>query len=277
VRLVWGVWGVGSAPAWPGSCNISVMATKATENRQRSRRVMLELVFIFTVLTLLAWFSAATAQEAGSTGVQSTDAIRATAESFVRSQLPGDASVASVTAGMLDPRLRLVHCAGGMHGQLPVGAQLLSRTMVGVACDGPVHWVVYVPVTVESRISILVLKHPVPRDARLTSADVTVETRKVTGLATAFLTDMTDLQARTTARPLPVGTTLTMDMLKADLVVKHGQDVTLIAAAGGIEVRAAGRALADAAGGARVKVQNLSSLKVVEGVVEGPDTVRVAQ
>jgi flagellar basal body P-ring formation protein FlgA len=262
---------------WPASCNVAAMATKATENRQRSRRCTLELVFIFGVLTLLAWFSAAIAQEVGSSRVESTDAIRVTAESFVKAQLPGDANVASVTAGTLDPRLRLVHCSGGMHGQLPAGAQLLSRTMVGVACDGPVHWVVYVPVTVESRISVLVLKHPVPRDARLTSADVTVETRKVTGLATAFLTDVTDLLARTTARPLPVGTTLTIDMLKADLVIKHGQDVTLIASAGGIEVRAAGRALSDAAGGSRVKVQNLSSLKVVEGVVEGPDTVRVAQ
>jgi flagella basal body P-ring formation protein FlgA len=149
--------------------------------------------------------------------------------------------------------------------------------MVGVACDGPVHWTVYVPVTVESRISVLVLKHPVPRDARLTSEDVNVETRKVTGLATAFLTDVSDLRARTTGRPLPLGTTLTMDMFKADMVIKHGQDVTVIASAGGIEVRAAGRALADAAGGARLKVQNLSSLKIVEGVVEGPDLVRVSQ
>jgi flagellar basal body P-ring formation protein FlgA len=263
--------------SWPGSCNLFAMATKVTENRQHSRRFTLELVLIFGVLTLMAWLSAATAQEAGANRVESTDAIRATAESFVKSQLPRDANVAGVTAGMLDSRLRLVHCTGGMHGQLTAGAQLLSRTMVGVACDGPVHWVVYVPVTVESRISVLVLKHPVPRDARLTSADVTVETRKVTGLATAFLTDVTDLLARTTARPLPVGTTLTMDMLKPDLVIKHGQDVTLIASAGGIEVRAAGRALSDAAGGTRVKVQNLSSLKVVEGLVEGPDTVRVAQ
>lgn len=229
------------------------------------------------VLTLIAWFSAAMAQEAGASRIESTEAIRATAEAFVKSQLPVEANVAGVTAGMLDSRLRLVRCTGGMHGQLPAGAQLLSRTMVGVACEGPVHWVVYVPVTVESRISVLVLKHPVPRDARLTSADVTIETRKVTGMATAFLTDVADLLARTTARPLPIGTTLTMDMFKADLVIKHGQDVTLIASAGGVEVRASGRALSDAAGGTRVKVQNLSSLKVVEGVVEGPDTVRVAQ
>ncbi len=107
--------------------------------------------------------------------------------------------------------------------------------MVGVACQGPVRWKVYVPVTVESRITVLILKHPVPRDARLTREDVTLETRKVTGLATAFLTDVSDLQARSVERPLPMGATLTMDMLKPDLVIRHGQEVTLIAAAGGIE------------------------------------------
>ncbi len=124
-----------------------------------------------------------------------------------------------------------------------------SRTMVGVGCEGPVRWKVYVPVTVESRISVLILKHPVPREARLTIEDVSIETRKVTGLATAFLTDVSDLRARSVERPLPMGTTLTMDMFKPDLVIRHGQEVTLIAAAGGIEVRATGKALADAAGG----------------------------
>jgi flagellar basal body P-ring formation protein FlgA len=251
------------------------MTTNATENRQGTRRFPLELVLLFTVLTLLAWISAAVAQEAGHS-IESTDSIRAVAESFVRSQLPHDASVADITAGTMDARLRLVRCTGGMHAQLPPGASLQARTMIGVACAGPVHWTVYVPVVVESRISVLVLKHPVPRDARLTIEDVNVETRKVTGLSMAFLTDVSDLQARTVERPLPMGTTLTVDMFKPDLVIRHGQEVTLVASAGGIEVRATGRALADAAGGARLKVQNLSSQKVVEGVAEGPDLVRVA-
>jgi flagellar basal body P-ring formation protein FlgA len=235
------------------------------------RRLALGLL----ALTMFASGSAALAQDAGR--IEPPESIRAAAEAFVKSQLPQEASVASVTAGALDSRLRLVRCTGGLRPQLPAGAALQSRTMIGVACAGPVHWTVYVPVTVESRISVLVLKHPVPRDARLTIEDVTVETRKVTGLSTAFLTAVTDLEARTVQRPLPMGTTLTIDMFKPDLVIKHGQEVTLVAAAGGIEVRATGRALADAAGGTRVKVQNLSSLKVVEGVVEGPDLVRVSQ
>jgi flagellar basal body P-ring formation protein FlgA len=244
------------------------MTIKVTESRRAAMLV---------ALALLAGTGVALAQDADSSRIESPDSIRAAAESFVKSQLPRDANVASVTAGALDNRLRLARCTGGLRAQLPTGATLQSRTMVGIACEGPVRWTVYVPVTVESRISVLILKHPVPRDARLTIEDVTVETRKVTGLATAFLTDVSDLQARSVERPLPMGTTLTMDMFQPDLVIRHGQEVTLVAAGGGIEVRAAGRALADAAGGTRLKVQNLSSLKVVEGVVEGPDLVRVAQ
>jgi len=253
------------------------MSRNVTESRRGALTAPRAWPMLMLAASLLLPGRWVLAQEQGGTRNESPEAIRRAAESFVRSQLPRDASVAGVTAGSLDNRLRLVRCTGGLHGQLPPGANLQSRSMIAVSCAGPVHWRVYVPVTVESRISVLVLKHPVPREARLTIEDVNVETRKVTGGATAYLTDVADLQARVVRQPLPVGTMLTMDMFTADLVIHHGQDVTLVASGGGIEVRAAGRALADAAGGARLKVQNLSSLKVVEGVVEGPDLVRVAQ
>ena len=78
-------------------------------------------------------------------------------------------------------------------------------------------------------------------------------------------------------RPLPAGTTLAVEMFTPDLVVHRGQAVTLLSASGPIEVRASGRAMSDAAAGARIQVQNLSSLRVVEGVVENSDLVRVAR
>lgn len=246
------------------------MTSKVTESRRLLAALALLLGLVLDLKMATAW-----AQDAGR--VEPLDAIRGAAESFVRSQLPKDANVAGVTAGTLDNRLRLARCSDGLRAQIPPGAALQARTLVGVGCQGPVHWTVYVSVTVESQISVLVLKHPVPRDARLTADDVTIEPRKVTGQATAYLTAVNDLQGRSAQRPLPMGTTLTMDMFKADLVIQHGQQVTLVAAAGGIEVRATGRALADGANGARIKVQNLSSMKVVEGVVDGPDQVRVSE
>jgi flagella basal body P-ring formation protein FlgA len=51
--------------------------------------------------------------------------------------------------------------------------------------------------------------------------------------------------------------------------------VTLLAAVGGLEVRAAGVAMNDAAARGRVKVQNITSNRIVEGVVETPDVIRI--
>ena len=68
---------------------------------------------------------------------------------------------------------------------------------------------------------------------------------------------------------------LTVDMLTPDLLVRRGQQVTVIAASGPVEIRAQGLALTDGAATERVRVQNVTSLKVVEGVVESESVVRV--
>jgi flagella basal body P-ring formation protein FlgA len=66
-------------------------------------------------------------------------------------------------------------------------------------------------------------------------------------------------------------------MFTPDLIVRRGQEVTLLSSDGAVEVRANGRAMIDGAAGSRIQVQNLSSLRVVEGVVESADLVRVAR
>ena len=122
---------------------------------------------------------------------------------------------------------------------------------------------------------MLVLRHAVQRDALLTPADVSMETRRIDGLGAAYLESPSELEGRTVRRTLSAGTTLTIDMFAADDVVHRGQAVTLLAATEAIEVRAAGRALEDAPAGARLKVENLSSMKVVEGVAQAAGVVRV--
>ena len=142
---------------------------------------------------------------------------------------------------------------------------------------GSVRWTVYVPVTIESKINVLVLTHAVNRDTRLTAADVTTETRKTAGPGNAYLTSPAELGGRTVRRPLSAGTLLSIDMFTPDLIVHRGQAVTLLSSGDAIEVRATGRAMVDGAAGARIQVQNLSSMRVVEGVVESADLVRVAR
>ena len=227
----------------------------------------------------LLFVISAQAQEAvPDDSVESLATIRSTAQSYVKSLMPPSAGETIVTVGQLDGRLRLAHCPSKeLTASLPAGTALQARSTVGVTCAAPVHWTVYVPVTVESNIDVLVLTHAVNRDARLTAADVTVEKRRTAGPGDAYLTAPAELGGRTVRRPLAAGTTLSADMFAPDLIVHRGQEVTLLSAGGAVEVRANGRAMSDAAAGARVQVQNLSSRLMVEGVVESADLVRVAR
>ena len=64
-------------------------------------------------------------------------------------------------------------------------------------------------------------------------------------------------------------------MLLGSRVVQRGQTVTLIATNGGFSVRMAGRALSDGMINQRVRVENLSSGKVVEGIARSEQVVEI--
>jgi flagella basal body P-ring formation protein FlgA len=244
-------------------------------NRTTKYRRMGWLASVPLFFVLLA--QAQAPEDASSATIESLAAIRNTAQTYVKSLIPASAGETTVTVGQLDNRLRLARCSSKeLSAALPVGMTLQARATVGVSCAGPVHWTLFVPVTIESKIDVLVLNHAVNRDTRLTAADVVVETRKTAGPGNADLTKPAELDGRTVRRPLAAGTTLSVDMFTADLIVRRGQEVTLLSSAGPVEVRAYGRAMVDGAAGARIQVQNLSSQRVVEGVVESADRVRVA-
>jgi flagellar basal body P-ring formation protein FlgA len=238
------------------------MKVKATELRRA--------LAVMALLGALPTLSRATG------AIEPVERIEAAAHAYMQSLLPTGATQTQITVLPVDRRLRLAQCASALSAQLPPGYNLSARATVSVSCAGPTHWTIYVPVVLESRIPVLVLRHAVAPETRLTAADVDIQTRRTAGMATAYLSAVSELAGRTVRRPLAIGTALSVEMFTADLVIHRGQEVTLVAGGPSLEIRASGRALMDAAAGARIQVQNLSSLAVVEGVAESADVVRVA-
>ena len=76
-------------------------------------------------------------------------------------------------------------------------------------------------------------------------------------------------------RPLAAATPLLRAQLAPDPIVQKGEGVRVVAGQGGMGIRAPGRALADAAPGGRLRVQNVNSLKVVEGRADSSGVVTV--
>ncbi|HEX5162470.1 MAG TPA: flagellar basal body P-ring formation chaperone FlgA [Steroidobacteraceae bacterium] len=204
----------------------------------------------------------------------SLDSVRAAAERALRDELAHVPGV-QLTAAALDPRLRLAACGAKLetHATPPRGTQ--ARSLVRVACSQGATWSVNVPVEIRREITVFVVRRSLARGEALRATDVTPQKRVLPGLAAPYVTRLEDLNGRLTRRALAEGTAVTADALTAALLIHRGQTVTLAASAGGIEVRAPGRALADASALQRLRVQNLDSLKVVEGVAESEGVVRV--
>lgn len=215
----------------------------------------------------------AVTQPARPSGVQPLDTLRAAAEAAVRADLPTSRYPVTVTADPPDSRLRLAACAQALSTERAAPA-LGPRNLVYVACGNA--WRVIVPVHVVTDLPVLVLRLPAERGRELTAADVEVRRQQVAGLAHLYMSEPGSLAGRRLIRATAAGTVLTAAMFKAQPLVRRGQQVTLLASAAGVDIRAAGRALADGGQHDRIRVQNLTSLKVVEGVVDDSGTVRVS-
>src|SRR6188768_3274232 len=209
-------------------------------------------------------------------GLQSLAAVRSAAERALRRQIDPQLGGLTLNAAALDSRLRLAACPGPLEtfAQPPRGNQ--ARALVRVSCSGGATWTLNVPVEIRRELDVLVLRRAVTRGEVLGAADVVGQKRQVASLSSPYVGRIADLAGRPTHRPLPEGTPLTAEALSAALLIKRGQTVTLTASTGGIEIRASGRALADASASQRLRVQNLDSLKVVEGVAESDGVVRVS-
>lgn len=212
---------------------------------------------------------------AAGAAIQPLQSLKDAAESFVRAQMPPGQSDIVVTAGRLDPRLRLARCGGPLDASFISGGRLQAQVSIAVACRVAADWTIYVPVTVQSRIQVWELRAPHVQGTRLNPSDVVAQMRLVSGPAVGYVTDVSELARATLRHSLPAGAILTSEDLLPDFMVRQGEQVTMVASIDGIQVRAAGLALQSGRYGALIRVQNASSAKVVQGVVEGDRVVDI--
>ena len=161
----------------------------------------------------------------------------------------------------LDPALRLPRC----------GAALVARVQgsnsVEVAC--PDGWRLFVPVRVRRSQTVLVLSRGIAPGETITADAFVPETRDASRIVGAAVADPAQAVGRVARRMLSAGAVLSATDLVAQRLIRRGDNVALVSRRGGVEVRVVGKALGDAGESERVTVENLSSRRVVQGVV-GP-------
>jgi flagella basal body P-ring formation protein FlgA len=150
-----------------------------------------------------------------------------------------------------------------------------NRVLIDLRCEGAVHWHLYVPVRVVGISAVVIAAHAIVVGSVLTDKDVTVEQRDAAALLPGYFDDPALVIGLTAGRAIAGGAVLTNQQLLAAKTVLRGQSVTLIADGGGMSVRMAGRAMTDGLLNQRVKVENLSSGKIVEGYARSEQVVEI--
>jgi flagella basal body P-ring formation protein FlgA len=226
-------------------------------------------------LILLNLAAASVAVSAVSAPVADTASLQSAAEQAVRREIPhGDGQV-MVHAQALDPRLRLAECDRPLSAAISGDGQARAHTTVAVRCDGEVHWTVYLSVTIDSEFSVLVANRSMARDAELVAADFDLMPRRLPGLTTDYVTKASMLSGQRLRQSIASGEALTLSAITPSNLIHRGQQVTLVAGAGDFQVRMNAVALSDGRLADRIRVQNLSSQRVVEGIVRSDNEVEV--
>jgi len=202
-------------------------------------------------------------------------AVQRAAADAVRSRLPTSDDPVSITTDTLDNRLHIIACAEPLQATLAGDGQLRERSLVAVKCTRPSAWTLYVGVRVASHPVVLRALHALGRGEQPTAADFEAVRIQVNGLSSLYISDPAQLSERHLRRPVASGELLLADALAPAVLVHRGQQVTLLAAGGGIEVRATAIALSDGEVAQRIRVQNQSTQRVVEAIVRNSTLVEV--
>jgi flagella basal body P-ring formation protein FlgA len=197
--------------------------------------------------------------------------LEALARSAAQHELPALTEHERLVVGPV----QLDACDGFIHPSVAPGLRVAGRILIELRCESRTHWHLYVPVRVTGTVSVAVAAHTLVTGTVLTAQDLRTEQHDRSELQPGYLDDPTIAVGLTASRGIAGGAILTDQLLLGRKAVQRGQSVTLLARIDGMSVRMAGRAMSDGLINQRIKVENLSSGKIVEGIARSEQIVEI--
>ena len=207
------------------------------------------------------------------TNVQSLEKLRQLAVETLQKHYAAPGSRAIVNARAFNPRLKLASCQDPLRATVQERSAPASLMTVTVQCTQPGGWIVRVPLRLQLFRPVLVTTHPLQRGDGISAGDVRAVERDVTQLGYGYMESLDQITGRILARPLVAGSVLTPAAMGGRRMVRAGDHVQLVARLDGIEVRAEGVALGGGDNGARLRVRNESSGRIINAMVSAPGVV----
>jgi flagella basal body P-ring formation protein FlgA len=208
--------------------------------------------------------------------IQSLASIRLQAESFITSYPYQSPYPAGFKLGNLDSRLRLKACHDALSIEFSRRDQVHGNTALLVRCPSNARWKIHLPVRIDVFDDVAVAAKPLLKGQKIDDSAISFQKHNITRLKNGYYSKTSSMNQLQAKRNLARGTVLTPARLAPLLMVRSGQQVTLVLNYNGLQIRSSGKALQSATLGQLVKVRNSQSMKIVEGVVSGEGLVRIS-
>jgi flagellar basal body P-ring formation protein FlgA len=208
--------------------------------------------------------------------LQSRESIEHTAYMYAFEQVQASYDNAQIAMDSIDKRLRLHACDRPLEAFTTNSRKVgLGKQTIGVKCSSPVAWSLYVPVKVKVFRPVVIASRPLAANQLISKEDIKVVSLDIGSFNQGYVKNPQQIIGQQLKYRLSMGTVINPNSLKQQKIIKRGELISLVAVAGKMEVRMSGTALSDGSLGQRVRVKNLSSKRVVEGVVDGPGVIKI--
>jgi flagella basal body P-ring formation protein FlgA len=151
----------------------------------------------------------------------------------------------------------------------------LRRFLVAVQVNGREEARLWIDSDVQVFENVVVTSQPLAHYEPVTLEKVRLERRNLGDLPLRPLTSLDALAGQHASRPIEVNQVVTASMVELPRVVRRGGVVTLVYESVGLHVETPGRATEPGRVGDRIRVENPSSGKVLEGQILDDRRVRV--
>ena len=194
-------------------------------------------------------------------------------EQFLQTQTTGLPGQVKISVGKLDSRLNLSAC-NALEPFIPTGSRIWGKTTVGVRCNAPSNWTIYIQADISVIGNYLVSATPLAQGQLVSENQLSIATGDLTKLPNGIITDSSQAIGKTVAMSIPAGTPLRMDALRVQAAIQQGQSVKLVSSGNGFEVSAEGRALTTANAGQSVQIR-IGNGQVISGIARSDGIVEV--
>ncbi len=226
-----------------------------------------------TLITVLSLFICNITKSTEITPYENLNDIRNTAKIFLEEKTTSaDTKDIELNIGQIDPRLKLKKCNQPLVAFLPQGSKSLGKLSVGIKCNGPVPWKIFLSATKYQFQTVVIANNSLAKGKLISKQDLAYKRVRISNFRKQPAVNSNQVVMTSPRRFIRAGSIIYRNNI---CMICKGNTVNVSAGSEFFSINLEAEALADASIGERVKLRNSKSRRIFDGMVIGRNKAQV--